>query len=471
MSEKIPAQDLTEDPNDAVHYAELDWGDGKIYTRRVREGFFRSLRQYTGIPLLLGYFLLPWFNIGERPAMWFNLPDREFHILWMTFWPQDGMLLGWLLIISAFALFAVTTLVGRVWCGFTCPQTVWTLMFIWWERRVIGDRGAQMKLDMAPWSVNKLMKKLLKWFGWLVIAFATAFAFVAYFEPPRDLAMELLTFSAHPWAVFWIGFFTLATFGNAGFLREKVCKYMCPYARFQSVMYDEDTLLVTYDAARGERRGPRKANKEKPEGLGDCIDCNWCVQVCPVGIDIRDGLQYPCIDCGLCVDACNQIMDKVGYERGLIRFTTQDQLENGHTKFIRPKLVGYVMAVVLMLVAFTYVLSTRVPVTLDVVRDRGQLFRPVGGKKIENTYLLKINNMSDSTRDFRVVLLTNEIFTMKAWKRVEVEKGEVFSLPISVRAERKALESSKTPVQFRVEAIDDGTIFAEEDSTFIGPSK
>lgn len=470
MSDKIPSHDLTENPMDEDHYAELDWGDGKIYTRRLREGFYRSLRQYTGIPLLLAYFLIPWFSIDGRPAMFFNLPEREFHVFWMTFWPQDGMLLAWLLIISAFALFAVTTLVGRVWCGFTCPQTVWTLMFIWWERRVIGDRNAQMKLDNAPWDGKKIVKKLTKWFGWFVIAFATAVAFVGYFTPVQELVPDLIMFQAHPWAAFWVAFFTLATFGNAGFLREKVCKYMCPYARFQSVMYDEDTLLVTYDAARGEKRGPRKPGN-KPEGMGDCIDCKWCVQVCPVGIDIRDGLQYPCIDCGLCVDACNQIMDKMSYERGLIRFTTQDQLENGHTKFIRPKLVGYVVAVVVMMLAFVYVLSARVPVTLDVVRDRGQLFRPVGGREIENTYMLKINNMSDSTRYFSVHLQEKEGFVLKGWKRVEVEKGEVFSLPVSVRAKRTVLDSSKTPVFFRIEAEDNAEIFAEEDSTFIGPSK
>ncbi|MBB6523548.1 cytochrome c oxidase accessory protein CcoG [Pseudoteredinibacter isoporae] len=475
MTDKIPTTEVDSKPQ--KQYIDLYAGSNKIYTRKVK-GFYQRLRRYTGIPLLLGFLLLPWFNIEGRQAVLFDLPERKFHILWTTFWPQDFMLLAWLLIIAAFALFTVTVLVGRVWCGFTCPQTVWTLMYIWAEDKCEGDRNARIKLDKAPWSFEKIRKKASKHGLWLLIAFVTGFTFIGYFYGARDLIVDLFTFNAHPAGVFWVFFFTAATYGNAGFLREQVCKYMCPYARFQSVMYDRDTMLVTYDEARGETRGKRKAREDyKSKGLGDCIDCGWCVQVCPVDIDIRDGLQYECIDCGLCVDACDSVMDRMKYPRGLIRFTTQDALETGETHVLRPRFIGYVAAVVLMVGLFAYTIGTRTPLGVDVIRDRGaKLFRETP-EYIENVYMVKINNMGRGESYFSVNVQADETgsvpsdYRMKKKYRAYLEEGEIFSLPVSVRIDRDKLEASKSTIYFVVEAEDDATVHAIQKASFIGPSK
>ncbi|WP_299774851.1 cytochrome c oxidase accessory protein CcoG [uncultured Pseudoteredinibacter sp.] len=475
MTDKIPTTEVESKPK--KQYIDLyEAGSNKIYTRKVK-GFYQRLRRYTGIPLLLGFMLLPWFNIEGRQAVLFDLPERKFHILWTTFWPQDFMLLAWLLIIAAFTLFTVTVLVGRVWCGFTCPQTVWTLMFIWAEDKCEGDRNARIKLDKAPWSFTKFRKKAAKHGLWFLISFITGLTFIGYFYGVKDLTVDLFTFNAHPAGAFWVFFFAAATYGNAGFLREQVCKYMCPYARFQSVMYDRDTMLVTYDEARGESRGKRKAREDyKAKGLGDCIDCGWCVQVCPVDIDIRDGLQYECIDCGLCADACDSVMDRMKYPRGLIRFTTQDSMETGETHVLRPRFIGYVVAVCLMIGLFAYTVGTRTPLGVDVIRDRGaKLFRETP-EYIENVYMVKINNMGRGESYFSVDVQADETgespsdYRMKKKYRAYLEEGEIFSLPVSVRIDRDKLNSTKSTIYFVVEAEDDETVHAIQKASFIGPA-
>ena len=313
----------------------------KVYTRKI-EGFYQRLRLYTGWPLLIAYFLLPWISINGRQAVWFDLPERKFHIFTMTFWPQDFPLLAFLLIIAAFGLFAVTVVAGRVWCGYTCPQTVWTSIFMWIEQKAEGSRNQRIRLDKGPWTLSKVMRKIGKHGGWLLVAFATGMTFVGYFYPMRELVVELATLSTGKWQALWTLFFTLATYINAGWMREQVCIYMCPYARFQSVMFDRDTLIVSYDPARGEPRGSRKRSADPAElGLGDCIDCDLCVQVCPTGIDIREGLQYECIGCALCIDACDSVMHKMGYEPGLIRYTSENALEGKKTHWARPRVIGY----------------------------------------------------------------------------------------------------------------------------------
>ncbi len=478
MGEKIPA---TEDNGgDNVRYRMLYDSAGRVYTRKV-SGFFQRIRRYTGLPLLLGFVLMPWFMIDGRPAMLFDLPERKFHILWMTFWPQDGMLLAWLLIIAAFTLFTVTVLVGRVWCGFTCPQTVWTLMFIWAEHFCEGDRNKMIKLDKQGWNAEKILRKGSKHFLWLLIAFVTGITFVGYFTPVRDLLLGFVpsigsggfvTFDVNPAAAFWTLFFAGMTYMNAGWLREQVCKYMCPYARFQSVMYDTDTLAVHYDRERGETRGPRKAHEDyKAAGKGDCIDCSWCVQVCPVDIDIREGLQYECINCGLCVDACNQVMDKMGYERGLIRFTSEDQLANGATHFLRPRLFGYSFAVLAMILAFIYVVGTRQPLSVDVIRDRGaNMYRLTNGN-VQNVYTVKINNMDERPHTYDISVSGDGDFTLRGYRALQIEAGEVFTLPVRVSVPREQLTSSKSTIRFTVVSTEDAGITAEEETTFIGPSR
>lgn len=463
-----------------IRYVNLYAADSKIYTRKI-SGFYQKIRRYTGLPLIIGYLLLPWITLQGNPAVLFDLPERKFHILWLTFWPQDFMLLAWALIISAYMLFTVTVLLGRVWCGFTCPQTVWTLMFISVEHFCEGDRNKRMKLDRQPWTLEKLLRKGSKHAIWVVIAFITGVTFIGYFTPIRELLLGfvphradsgMVVFDVSPVAAFWTLFFALMTYLNAGWMREQVCKYMCPYARFQSVMYDRDTLAVHYDYKRGEKRGPRKPSDDfKSQGLGECIDCSWCVQVCPVDIDIRDGMQYECINCGLCVDACNAVMDKMSYPRGLIRFASEDELLTGKTRFLRPRLFGYIFAVLAMLTVFSYTVFNRSPLGVDVIRDRGaRLYRLTGGE-VQNVYTIKINNMDSQAHIYNIDVSGDYPFVIKNYHPMVVEAGEVFTIPLRVGVNKTLLQGEKHKLHLSVTARDDAAIKAEEHTVFMGPSR
>jgi len=353
-------------------------------------------------------------------------------------------------------------------------------MFIWAERVCEGDRNKRIKLDNSEWNSEKIARKSSKYFLWFVIAFVTGATFVGYFYPIRELLLGfipsynengLLIIDANLSVVFWTLFFTAMTYMNAGFLREQVCKYMCPYARFQSVMYDEDTLAVHYDAARGETRGARKADEDyKAQGKGDCVDCSWCVQVCPVDIDIREGMQYECINCGLCVDACNTVMDKVGYERGLIRFTSEDQLENGKTHFFRWRIVGYVGILLVMCSAFTYHLAQREPVTVDIDRDRGTRMFRVVGDKVQNVYTVKVHNMDRVEHTFDLQVKGPHNFIVKRYRALPIEKNEIFSFPVRIEVDKDSLQAQKTEIEFIITAKEDDAIVTNEKTTFIGPS-
>ncbi|MDZ7669017.1 MAG: cytochrome c oxidase accessory protein CcoG [Gammaproteobacteria bacterium] len=439
----------------------------KIYTRFVG-GFFQRLRFFTGWPLLAGYFLLPWVQWGERQAVLFDLPARQFHIFGATFWPQDFWLLGWLLIISAFALFTFTTLVGRIWCGYTCPQTVWTAIFMWIEQFAEGERHQRIRLDQAPMSLRKAGKRTVKHTMWLGAALLTGLTFVGYFVPIRELSIDLATFDAHPWAMFWVAFFTAATYINAGWLREQVCIYMCPYARFQSAMFDPDTLIVSYDDGRGEPRGPRKRGP-KPEHLGDCIDCTLCVQVCPTGIDIRDGLQYECIGCAQCIDACNQVMDKMGYPQGLIRYTTETELAGGKTHWIRPRSVGYGLALLIMIGLFSYALLSRNPIAVDVLRERGELYERLADGAIGNQYRLRLINKSQQAAVLAVSVDSAMPLEVSQTEPVRIAGGEMLDLPLNLSAPGAALPSANVPVTVRVCDQASGRCDSEE-TRFLGPA-
>ena len=442
----------------------------RIYTRKV-EGFFQRLRLYTGWPLLILYFGLPWTTWDGRQTVWFDLPARKFHVFGMTFWPQDFPLLAWLLVIGAFALFTVTVFAGRVWCGYTCPQTVWTSIFMWAEQHTEGTRNQRIRLDQAPWSAEKILRKGAKHALWLGFAALTGITFIGYFSPIRQLVVDLPTLQANQWEYAWSLFFTLATYINAGWLREQVCIYMCPYARFQSVMFDRDTLIVSYDAGRGEPRGSRKRGQSSQDaGRGDCIDCALCVQVCPTGIDIRDGLQYQCIGCALCVDACDSVMDKMGYARGLVRYTTENTLGGKPSRILRPRLVGYVIAMCVMVALFATVLLSRIPVGIDAIRERGQLFRETAGGQIENVYTLKLRNMGDAPRRFRLGVegLPGARLDL-AKPELEIPPGEVMALPVAVQAPRDAVRGS-AGILFRIEAVDDPAVSETAESRFLGPS-
>lgn len=471
MNEKLNSSPADNDAADSIRYVNLYDSGEKIYTRRIT-GFYQKLRRYTGLPLIIAYVLMPWLTIDGRPAILFDLPERKFHILWSTFWPHDGMYLAWLLIISAFLLFTVTVLVGRVWCGFTCPQTVWTQMFIWAEHVCQGDRNKRMKLDAQPWNLEKVARKGGTQAIWITIALITALTFVGYFYPIRSLIYDLVTFQSELAPAFWVLFFAGATYMNAGFLREQVCKYMCPYARFQSVMYDKDTLAVSYNALRGEQRGARKVDEDyKAKGLGDCIDCSWCVQVCPVDIDIRDGLQPECIDCGLCVDACNSVMDKMGYERGLISFTTEDAIANGRTKIFRPRLLGYALVLIAMISVFSYSITTRVPLGLEVLRDRGVRMYRIAGDDVQNVYTLKIHNMDGKTHIYDVEASGDYPFDVQGYRPVPVEDGEILSIPVRVVVNRKELKDVQTEVNITVTARDNPELSVSHEASYIGPKR
>ncbi|TGD74557.1 cytochrome c oxidase accessory protein CcoG [Mangrovimicrobium sediminis] len=441
----------------------------RIYTRKV-EGFFQRIRLYTGWPLLLGYFLLPWINWGGQQIVLFDLPERKFHILGLTFWPQDFPMLAFLLIIAAYSLFAVTTFAGRIWCGYTCPQTVWTSIFMWLEQHTEGSRNQRMKLDQAPWSVEKATKKFLKHGSWLGVAFLTGFTFVGYFYGIRELATDLLSLSAHPWGVFWTCFFTLMTYLNAGWMREQVCKYMCPYARFQSVMFDHDTLIVSYDSKRGEPRGSRKRNADPAQlGLGECIDCSLCVQVCPTGIDIRKGLQYECIGCALCVDACNSVMDKMNYPRGLIRYTSERELAGGKTHWLRPRIIGYVVVLCVMVGVFSYNMFSRIPLELSVIRDRNQLYVTTDNGQIDNIYTLRLANMDTDMHEFEVRIEGLPEAQIIGETLYTLDGGEVRTISLRVRMDPAALERPSTEFEFEVEATDIDSLHAEHESRFVKP--
>lgn len=451
----------------------------KVYPREIR-GRFQSLRKLAVLVLLGLYYLLPWVQWDARQAVLFDLPARKFNIFGLVFWPQDFFYLALLLIIAALALFFFTAVAGRLWCGYACPQTVWTEVFIWMEQLAEGDRNQRMKLDKAPWSKEKLARKAFKHGIWLVFALWTGFTFVGYFTPIDTLGAKVMDFDTGPWETFWVLFYGFATWGNAGFLREQVCIYMCPYARFQSAMFDKDTLVIAYDAARGDPRGGRRRSVKdvatrdalfrnikvehaspagapdtpSPEELGDCVDCNVCVQVCPTGIDIRDGLQYECIACAACIDACDSVMAKMHYPRGLIRYSTQHAMDHDATRILRPRVMVYAALLLTIIGLWVTGIVMRQPLAMDVLRDRNALYRVKGGV-VENVYTLKIMNKDTVTRLYRLSvedLPGAEVEFDRA--RIEVGAGEIMTLPVRVTTVRDAVAGGGHDIRFVLESED-----------------
>jgi cytochrome c oxidase accessory protein FixG len=442
----------------------------KIYPREMK-GRWDSLSKLATITLLGLFYVVPWLTWDERQAVLFDLPARKFYLLGLTLWPQDFPYLAVLLIIAALSLFFFTALLGRVWCGFACPQTVWTEAFIWMEQWTEGTRSQRMKLDKAPWSWNKLRRKGSKQFLWVTFSLWTGFTFVGFFVPIRELGPELLTFSAGGWATFWTLFYGFATYGNAGYMREQVCKYMCPYARFQSAMFDKDTLIISYDEKRGEPRGSRKRGTDPDKlSLGHCIDCTLCVQVCPTGIDIRDGLQYECIACAACIDACNSVMDKMNYPRGLVRYSTEHSMEKGETRILRPRVFVYATLLLVLIAGLVTSMATRTPIILDVIRDRNFLYRELPDGGIENIYTLKVVNQRNEARSFRLEVDGVPGIRLDGVADViAVEGGGVLSLPVRVRAPAESAYGIMT-ISFSVTDVEDPAASMIEDSRFLGPT-
>ena len=466
MSERIPTVETFEPIHPKKVKAKSS--DNLIHTRSFT-GLFRTLRVGGAGLLFLAFFGTVWLNWGGRQAVLWDLAESKFHIFGATFWPQDFILLSALLIICAFGLFAITVFAGRVWCGYTCPQSSFTWLFMWCEKVTEGERNQRIKLQAAPWSLNKLARRSAKHTLWLGISVLTGLTFVGYFTPIRPLAAELLTWQIGGVSLFWVLFFTGATYINAGWLREAVCMHMCPYARFQSVMFDKDTLTISYDTTRGEHRGPRKRDVQPAEvGLGDCIDCQLCVQVCPTGIDIRDGLQMECIGCAACIDACDSIMDKMGYARGLVSYTSEHQLQGGKTHLLRPRLIGYSAVLVVMIAALVVALIERPMVSLDVTKDRG-MFRENSQGLIENIYSLKVINKTQQRQDYRLELVDAEGFQLQGKTQVSLAAGEIVDIPVSVALLADTPASSSQTLRFKVTDVDEPWIYTAADSRFVAP--
>ncbi|OIQ91160.1 Ubp3 associated protein Bre5 [mine drainage metagenome] len=422
------------------------------------------------------FYGIPWLCWGNRQALLLDITTHHFYIFGLILYPQDLIYLTVILIIAALALFLFTAVAGRLWCGFSCPQSVYTEIFLWIERKVEGDRAARIRLDDAKVSLKKVYKKWLKHAVWISFSMWTGFTFLGYFTPIRDLIQAITHFRLGPWETFWICFYGFATYGNAGFLREQVCKYMCPYARFQSVMFDNDTLIVTYDVERGEPRSGRSRNVNANElGLGDCIDCSFCVQVCPVGIDIRDGLQAECISCGLCVDACNSVMDKMGYEPGLIRFATQSGIGQRGSKqeivqkILRPRVLIYSAVLILLCVSFAVSLSLRPTFTVDVTRDRGVMSRLVPGGKLENVYGLQITNATETPQTYLISAAGLDGLSVASNREFTVNSADSRMFPVSLQILDGSASTGSHKIMFEIESVDRKEYVSEKSIFYVSP--
>jgi cytochrome c oxidase accessory protein FixG len=446
----------------------------KVYPRSV-SGCFANWRWVLVALTQLVFYGLPWVQWGERQAVLFDLAARRFYLFGYVLYPQDFIYLTGLLVVSALSLFLFTAVAGRLWCGFACPQTVYTEIFMWIERHVEGDRAQRMKLDGQPMSLEKLVKKWAKHFLWISLALWTGFSFVGYFTPITELGMEFLQTRMGSWEVFWVLFYGLATYGNAGFMREQVCKYMCPYARFQSAMFDKDTLIVSYDAERGDPRGSRGRKDDfKAKGLGSCIACNLCVQVCPTGIDIRHGLQYDCIGCAACVDVCDSVMDKMNYPRGLIRFTTQNALvghwDKGRTlrRVLRPRVLVYTVILSALALGLAISLALRTPLKVDVVRDRAALARIAPGGKLENVYRLQIMNATEKPQHYRITADGLPGLALASQAQFTVDPAQSRWVAVRLQLPYGSVASGSHPIHFNI-GTESGDAHVSEKSVFLVP--
>ncbi len=449
----------------------------KIYPRSAR-GWFARWRWTMVFITQLAFYGLPWLHWNDRQAVLFDLAARRFFVFDLVLYPQDFIYLSALLIICAYSLFFFTAIGGRLWCGYACPQTVYTEIFLWVERRFEGERGAHQKRDAGGWTVDKVIRKAGKHGAWLTIAWWTGFTFVGYFTPIQTLWSEAFTLSFGPWEWFWVNFYGFATYGNAGFMREQVCKYMCPYARFQSAMYDRDTMTITYDAARGDPRGVRARGADpKSLNLGACIDCGLCVQVCPTGIDIRDGSQYECTGCTACIDACNGVMDKMHYPRGLVRYATLNGVAQGWSRremfarILRPRVVVYGAVLIALSATFVVSLASRPLLRVDVVRDRSVLARTVDDGSIENLYRLQLMNASERQRETRIAIDGVEGARIVDGSTSTLAPSQARWVTVSVRVPAttaNALSTGAHPIRFLV-TLDDASRPVIERSSFIVP--
>ena len=458
LAKVIPIVSASAELEDSAQFVSMYQKQPTIYPRAVK-GWFASWRWVFVWLTQLLFYGLPWLQWSGRQAVLFDLDAQRFYIFGLLLYPQDLIFLAALLVLSALALFFFTAVAGRLWCGYTCPQTVYTEIFMWAERKIEGDRVARMRLDQQPWRWNKIWRKGAKHSAWLSIALFTGFSFVGYFTPIRELATDLASWNLSGWNAFWVLFYGAATYGNAGFLREQMCKYMCPYARFQSALIDKDSLIITYDAKRGDPRGSRSRKADSAaHGLGDCIDCTLCVQVCPTGIDIRNGLQNECIGCAACIDVCNDVMDKMGYAKGLIRYSTENGVVNGWTRLqmfkraLRPRVLIYGAVLSAASVTFAASVAMRSPFKFDVVKDRGALARVVEEGAVENVYRIQIMNRTEAPQTYRVAASGIDGLEILATP-ASAGPAAVASMSVSLRlpfAVAQGLAGRSVPVVFEV---------------------
>ncbi|MBL8416256.1 MAG: cytochrome c oxidase accessory protein CcoG [Propionivibrio sp.] len=444
-----------------------------IYARSVK-GVFNNWRWAMVFVTQALFYGLCWIDWGGRQAVLFHLVERKFYIFGMVFWPQDAIYLAVLLVISAYSLFLVTAVGGRLFCGYACPQTVYTELFMWIERKLEGERPARMKLDAQPMNPRKLRLKAIKHSLWLLVALWTGVTFVGYFTPIRELIGSIASLTLGPWEIFWIFFYAAFLYMMAGFMREQVCKYMCPYARFQGVMFDPDSLIITYDAERGEPRGLRKKSVDaKAQNLGDCVDCGICVQVCPTGIDIRNGLQYECIACAACIDACDTVMDKVGYPRGLVRYSTENALAKHYkprdilAHLMRPRTILYTSILLVIISATAWSLSSRIPLRVDILRDRSTLYREADDGRIENVFTLNVMNTDATTHRYAISVSGIEGIDIAGDRIIEVPAASNKSVLVIVSAQDASKGSNR--IFFDVRAQNHDSIAVREKTTFFMP--
>ena len=454
----------------------------KIYAKSVT-GFFASWRWALVWVTQLIFYLTPWLVWNDRQAVLFDLVSRRFYIFGLVLYPQDLIYLTGLLMLSAYGLFLFTAVAGRLWCGYACPQTVYTEIYMWMEKVFEGDRAQRMRADAGSWTRERILRTGGKQVAWILFGLWTGFTFVGYFTPIRTLMAEAVTLGFGPWEWFWVLFYGFATYGNAGYMREQVCKYMCPYARFQSAMFDKDTMIISYDAERGEPRGSRSKKADPAKlGLGSCVDCGLCVQVCPTGIDIRKGLQYECIGCAACIDVCDGIMDKMGYERGLVRYATQNGLAQRWTRdqmfkrVFRPRVLIYTVIMVLICTAFVLSLVYRSPFRADVVRDRASLARIVGDGRIENVYRIQIMNSAERTQRYTIQVNGLRDMSTDLPKEIELAPAEARWVTVGVQIpfeSGQAVGAGVHPIHFVIERqasdSEGAAVKLEEKSTFMVP--
>ena len=447
----------------------------KVYVRGV-SGLFNNWRWAMAWATQLLFYGTCWLEWGGRQAVLFHLVERKFYIFGAVFWPQDAIYLAILLVIAAYALFLVTAVGGRLFCGYACPQTVYTEIFMWIERKVEGDRPARMKLDAQPMSGHKFRLKFAKHFLWSIVAIWTGFTFVGYFTPIRELAASVGAFSLGGWEIFWICFYSAFLYMMAGFMREQMCKYLCPYARFQGVMFDPDTLIIGYDPERGEPRGPRRKNAAADAARqGDCIDCGLCVQVCPTGIDIRDGLQLECIACAACIDACDGVMDKIKLPRGLIRYSTENALARHYSArdigshLMRPRTLAYLSLLLVIVAATAWSLATRIPLKVDVIRDRATLYREADDERIENVYRLRIMNTDEKMRRYAIGVGGIDGIAIVGETAVDVPAASNKDFLVVASVKDGAAPKGSSKIVFDVRAVGDAAVAVQEKSTFYMP--